>query len=110
MCPFLTKNYSKMSVFLVKTLKIRWQLGALPQTSIASGGCVSPFAVALCNNKIWGARVEIIRLTFKYSSCQSRRTAKKFGGARVTTETDCLLITSNLCKTGRPRPNLFSNE
>ena len=30
LCPFSTKNFAIMSVFLVKTLKIRWRLGTLP--------------------------------------------------------------------------------
>ena len=45
------------------------------------------------------AGVEIIGLTFNYSSCQSRCAAKKFGGARVTTLTDSLLWPHDLTKT-----------
>ena len=36
--PFSIKKRAGMSVFYVKTLKIRWQLGAYPQTPLASEG------------------------------------------------------------------------
>ena len=37
-CPFSIKKCAKMSVFYVKIVKIRWQLGATPPDPLASGG------------------------------------------------------------------------
>ena len=50
-CPFSTKNFAKMSVFLVKTLKIRWRLRLWLVASlcqILNASLISPLFLVAC--------------------------------------------------------------